>query len=333
MSRLFRAILAVLAVFGVSPAPAQENSGVCWAPQDLAAKPEERAPRKKIHDFDTLVSTRTLAPFEPVAGDTRGSIRRVALPPGKKLLALTFDLCEQPGEVAGYDGAIVDYLRAHAIKATFFAGGKWLASHETRALQLMADPLFEIGNHGWAHLNARGLDRESLAREIEGPQRAYEGLREHLGSLQCQRPRAQAAIPARMGIFRFPYGACDAAAMAAVNGAGLAAIQWDVSTGDPAPAQSAAAIAAAMTRAKPGSIVIGHANGRGVHTAEALPLAIPKLKAAGFEFVTVSELLAAGKPVIAGACYDSRPGDTNRYDKLFAKARRPNARPAVKKPS
>jgi hypothetical protein len=34
----------------------------------------------------------------------------------------------------------------------------------------------------------------------------------------------------------------------------------------------------------------------------------------GFEFVTVSELMAAGKPVVSPDCYDSRPGDTNRYD-------------------
>ena len=58
-----------------------------------------------------------------------GVIRRVVLPDKRKLIALTFDLCEQPGEVAGYDGAIVDYLRKEHIKATFFAGGKWLRSH------------------------------------------------------------------------------------------------------------------------------------------------------------------------------------------------------------
>jgi hypothetical protein len=34
----------------------------------------------------------------------------------------------------------------------------------------------------------------------------------------------------------------------------------------------------------------------------------------GYKFVTVSELLAAGKPEIVSTCYDRRPGDTNRYD-------------------
>jgi hypothetical protein len=54
-----------------------------------------------------------------------------------------------------------------------------------------------------------------------------------------------------------------------------------------------------------------------VHTAAALPIAIPALKAKGFEFVTVSELLAAGRPVLVDSCYDSKPGDTDKYDVFF----------------
>jgi peptidoglycan/xylan/chitin deacetylase (PgdA/CDA1 family) len=48
----------------------------------------------------------------------------VKLPGGEKLVALTFDLCERADDRTGYDRAIVNYLRAHAIAATFFAGGK-----------------------------------------------------------------------------------------------------------------------------------------------------------------------------------------------------------------
>jgi hypothetical protein len=107
--------------------------------------------------------------------------------------------------------------------------------------------------------------------------------------------------------------------MKAVNDAGMLAIQWDVATGDPDPHESAERIAAAMVNeAKPGSIIVNHANGRGWHTAEALRIAIPKLKAKGYSFVTVSELMRMGKPVIASECYDRKPGDVNRYDFLWA---------------
>ena len=81
---------------------------------------------------------------------------------------------------------------------------------------------------------------------------------------------------------------------------GLYAIQWDLVTGDPDPHRSAKAIAETILgKVHPGAIIVAHANGRGWHTADALAIAIPKLKEEGYGFVTVSELLAAGKPVIA----------------------------------
>ncbi len=181
----------------------------------------------------------------------------------------------------------------------------------------MADRRFEIGSHGWAHRNVRGLAGDQLRMELIGPQAAYEAVRQRLAQRQCLDGRLAAAP--RIGLFRFPYGACNPAALDATAENGLLAIQWDLSTGDPDPKQPATAIAAAvLKRARPGSIVLMHANGRGHHTAEAMPLLIPKLRERGFEFVTVFELLAAGRPEIAATCYDAKPGDVDRYDKLFA---------------
>ncbi|MFA5901365.1 MAG: polysaccharide deacetylase family protein [Hyphomicrobium sp.] len=291
----------------------------CWGPDALAGKPGEKIARKHNHSFDVAAPEAVLpdTPGDPPAGAI-GAVRRVKLPPGKKLIALTFDLCEQPGEIAGYDGAIIDYLRQENIKATFFAGGKWIRSHEERTRQLMSDPLFELGNHSEAHRNLRLLSGTKLYNEVAGPQRAYEAARQHLAATQCaiNHPGAMQGIAPRMTLFRFPYGACNAAALREVHQQGLLAIQWDLSTGDPSPLQSASAIIRAMARAKPGSIIINHANGRGWNTAAALPFAIEQLRKKGFEFVTVSELLAAGEPVISADCYDNRPGDTNRYDNL-----------------
>ena len=305
--------MATAAVLAISSAP-DALAQRCVTPADLAARAGEEHPVKGVHTFDASEKPIALAPFTPVPPSLRGVIRRVELPPGKKLIALTFDLCEQPGEIAGYDGAIFDYLRREGIKATLFTGGKWMRSHAERFPQLLTDPLFEIANHASAHRNLRLLSSPALEAEISGPQRAYEALRATTAATQCF-AKAAARTPPRLALFRFPYGACNDAALAAVNDAGLLAIQWDVSTGDPSPGTSAQEIANAMVHGvRPGSIVINHANGRGFHTAAGLPLAIPKLKAAGYQFVTVSELLAAGKPVIAPTCYNVKPGDTDRYD-------------------
>lgn len=293
----------------------------CFAPAQLAGLPGEEKVSRGVHTYDAPIKLSGLLPATPVPDALRGSIRRVDVPKGEKVIALTFDLCEQRGEIAGYDGRIFDYLRQQGVKATFFAGGKWIVSHRARIEQLMTDPLFEIGNHTETHPNLRLVSGAALEQQVLAPQKAYEEARADLASKQCMAssPESMASIPPQPTLFRFPYGTCNEASLKAVNDAGMLAIQWDVSTGDPDPHEPAARIAAAMVdEAKPGSIIVNHANGRGWHTAEALLIAIPKLKAKGYKFVTVSELMAMGKPVIKPECYDRKPGDVNRYDFLWA---------------
>jgi peptidoglycan/xylan/chitin deacetylase (PgdA/CDA1 family) len=331
LPRLATFLAAISALGCFAQALADDPSlRACWSADALAGKPGENLSRRHNRSFDTPAADGSLVdPKEDAPAGAIGAIRRVDLPAGRKLIALTFDLCEQPGEIAGYDGAIIDYLRRENVKATFFAGGKWMRSHEERTQQLMSDPLFEIGNHSEVHRNLRLLDGAKLHDEVAGPQRAYAAIRTRLGETQCAvaRPSAMQSIPQRMTLFRFPYGACNERALREVHDQRLLAIQWDISTGDPAPEQPAAAIVRAMLRAKPGSIILNHANGRGWHTAAALPVAIEKLRKSGFEFVTVSELLAAGEPVVTPDCYDSRPGDTNRYDNFARRPRSPQQKP------
>lgn len=288
----------------------------CWSPEALKAKSGERRIQRKRHSYTAPDLAPELAPFTPVADELRGAIRRVALPPEKKWIALTLDFCEQVPEIAGYDGAIIDFLRSENVPATMFVGGKWMQTHSERTQQLIADPNFELANHAEAHRNFRTLSGDALQREILGPQKAYENLRASLDAKTCFKNRGARPPPQRLTYFRFPYGACNATALKAVNDAGLLAIQWDFSSWDSSRSQSAARIARRMVREiRPGSIILAHANGRGHHTAAALRIALPKLRQKGFKFVTVSQLLAAGKPVIKQRCYNVRPGDTDRYDR------------------
>ncbi|HPG89863.1 MAG TPA: polysaccharide deacetylase family protein, partial [Hyphomicrobium sp.] len=248
-----------------SPSRAGDSAlqAACFAKDALAGREGERTPVRGNHKFDRDPLTRaTLAAFTPVAAPLRGAIRRVDLPKGEKLIALTFDLCEQYGEVSGYDGGIFDYLRAESVAATLFAGGKWMRSHPERTQQLMTDPLFEMANHSEAHRNLRLLDATAMQNEILGPQRAYEAQRSQLLEMQCTRAHeaALSSVPTRLAMFRFPYGACNAASLNAVNDAGLLAIQWDLSSGDPDPRISVAALADGMLkRVKSGSIIVMHA--------------------------------------------------------------------------
>lgn len=125
------AAVAGLAASGPAQAGAAEPAAEatplarCWTEEALAGTPKElKATRSGPRlDIEALRQEPLPAPV-PVAEDLRGSIRSVELPPGRKLIALTFDLCESDGNHAGYDGRVVDLLRAEGVKATFFAGGK-----------------------------------------------------------------------------------------------------------------------------------------------------------------------------------------------------------------
>ena len=295
----------------------------CWSPEELAGSAADKriigtgaAPPRACQGRTFLHNI-----GKPLPAELRSSIRSVKPDGNRKLIALTFDLCESANEISGYDAEIVNYLRRNQVKATFFAGGKWMCSHPEKTMQLMADPLFEIGNHSWTHPNFRRLDRQGIAEQVLRTQAQYQLLREELTARPCARrcpPEELSKIPKAPLTFRFPYGACNKEALDFLASSGLPAIQWSVVTGDPAPGQTAGVISREiLEKTRPGAIIICHANGRGHGTAGALPLFIPKLIQSGYEFVTISELLASGSAIAVGECYAARPGDNIHDDRLW----------------
>ena len=292
-----------------------------WTPDELRGQPgDERI--VKLHPPD-LTPPQRLQPSQKLPQlDVRylNSIRRARLADGKKIVALTFDLCEQAHRRTGYDRGIVNTLREQGVPATFFAGGKWMRSHPDKTLQLMADPNFEIGNHAWTHGNLRVLKGQKMLDQIIWTQAEYERIWETLKRRAEDKGlgRQMETIPRQPHSFRFPYGTCNAESLRAVNEMGLNAIQWDVVSGDAATGTTAdELVRGILTSVKPGSIIVFHANGHGHGTAAALPRIISGLKEKGYRFMTVSKLLEEGIPESATECYELQPGDNRRYDDLF----------------
>jgi|WetSurSiteA1Bulk_404760.scaffolds.fasta_scaffold00117_18 peptidoglycan-N-acetylglucosamine deacetylase len=298
-----------------------------WQPEQLQGK----AGDEKIHwlrspDFLPPSRTQPNEALPPLKPDYMNSIRRVKLPSDKKWVALTFDLCERADEVAGYDRGVINALRDKKVKATFYAGGKWMQSHPEQTMQLMADNLFEIGNHGWTHGNLRVLQGEEVQQQIVWTQAEYERIRDNLeGKAKAAGlENLMANVPHQPAGLRFPFGTCSPESLQATNSLGLSAIQWDVVSGDPAITVQPNKI---VQETRAGSIVIFHANGRGRGTAAALPRIVDELRAKGFEFVTVSELLASGTIEAVNECYELRRGDNVDYDAKYG-----NGMVRVKKP-
>ena len=231
-------------------------------------------------------------PSMPSATTTPAGVPRTtdddapALPPAELTLithgdrslpyvALTFDACQTAGHPAGYDEAVIRILNDGGTPATLFLGGLWIQRHPSPTRALATNPLFELGNHSWSHPDFAHLSPKDMSAEILRTQEIMENL-----------TGRQATI------FRFPYGTHTDEALEVVARHGLLAVGWDVESGDPGPNASPDSIVEAISaQVQNGSIVILHMNRPGGPTAEAVSDVIEQLRARGYQFVTVSQLL------------------------------------------
>ena len=220
----------------------------------------------------------TLSGPQPLPQDRRGLITNGSRTDHK--VALTFDVCQAEGELSGYDAGIVKVLSETNTPATFFLGGEWIRDHEANARELANNPLFQLGNHSWSHADFSKISAEQMAQEI--------GLAQDMLSKLTGRQN---------NLFRLPYGFYNDEALKMLGDDGLYTIQWEAVSGDPDPNIDAAAmIPWVLQQVQSGSIIIMHANGRGWHTAEALPEIIKTLRERGYTLVTISELLNIPRP-------------------------------------
>ena len=193
----------------------------------------------------------------------------------KPYVALTFDLCQKPELPAWFDQAIYDVLTRYDVPATFFMGGDWMRTHPDETKLLASNPKFEMGNHSWSHPDLPGMSEQAINSEIVKTQ-------DQLYKLTGRQAK----------LFRLPSGLYDDLTLSVIAWNGLDTIQWDVETGDPDPNIDAERMNwAVRERVQNGSIIIMHANGRGWHTAEALPQMIEYLQGQGYTLVTVSQLI------------------------------------------
>jgi peptidoglycan/xylan/chitin deacetylase (PgdA/CDA1 family) len=215
------------------------------------------------------------AALEPVPA---GIVTRLAT--RERIVALTFDAC-QAVERMHLDHGIVDFLVERQIPFTVFMGGRFARDNAEDVRALALHPFVAIENHSWSHpQDMRLLDDARVRAEVE---------------------RASAMIAQLTGrrptLFRFPGGNADDRTVALVRALGYEVVHWRWAEGDPAPAVDAdRLVAQTLARTRPGDVLIFHVNGRGWHTAQALPRIVAGLEAKGFHFVLLPQALAAEAP-------------------------------------
>lgn len=218
------------------------------------------------------------APFKPAA-DPGETIYFV--PVREKVIALTFD--DGPNEP--FTGQILDALQRQQVKAAFFLIGANVERCPEAARRIKAEGHL-ICNHTARHSRFDQSSASDIAKDIADGSRI---------------------ITTVTGVtptwFRPPYGINGPGMEEACRAQGLAIAGWSADANDWNPHSVVELVDRIVSQATPGDIILMH-DGWETHsdadrrnTAAAVPLILEKLKAKGFRFVTVPELLrAAGRP-------------------------------------
>jgi len=210
-------------------------------------------------------------------------------------VALTFDACATKKGWYGFDRDVFDILKRQQVPATVFVSGLWVETHPEAMADLTGDPLIEFGDHSYDHPHMTKLGTAQVDAEIDETEAALGRYGRHAVA------------------FRPPFGEWNAHLVELVRARQLPTVTWDVVSGDPSTHSTTAGIVkAVLEKARPGSIIVFHINGRGWKTHEALPEVIAGLRARGFKLVPLSALLhgepaAAGRVGVQAAASEPRP--------------------------
>ncbi len=184
-------------------------------------------------------------------------------PDNRPLVALSFD--DGPSD---YTDRFLDVLQENEVPATFFEIGQQMPGREAVMRRILAEG-DEIGDHTMNHVENPGYDQIAGAASL---------IRRYTHFQPC--------------LFRPPGGAASEAVIAAAGALGMRTITWDVDPRDWSLPGSGAIYSNVVANAHDGSIILMHdGGGPREETLAALPKVIDTLRARGFGFATVSELL------------------------------------------
>jgi peptidoglycan/xylan/chitin deacetylase (PgdA/CDA1 family) len=218
----------------------------------------------------------------------------------RKIVALTFDADMTPGMLrelksghvaSWYNQGVIEVLQKEQVPATLFLTGLWIEAYSAVVKELSADPLFELANHSYSHgafhspcYGLFPIPESKQADEVE----KTDAL---LGKYAASHKK----------YFRFPGLCSDAQAMKTVESQGYAVIGGDVDGADAFEKSPKWVANDAVAHVRPGSIVVLHMNGGrdAPATGAALPDIIARLRAEGYSFVKISDLLKLppGEPI------------------------------------
>jgi len=189
----------------------------------------------------------------------------------RKEIALTFD----DGPHPGYTDQLLNVLHECHVPATFFVVGE-MAERYPELVRAEIAAGNTVGNHTYHHISLIKVNAVDDAAEIAA-------CGDVLQQITGKRPY----------LFRPPGGQSDLFSLDAAGAQGYTTVLWTDDPGDYASPGIDAIVQRTLHCARPGGILLLH-DGIG-QTIEALPTIVDALRARGFTFVTVDQMLREQK--------------------------------------
>ena len=186
-----------------------------------------------------------------------------------KQVALTYNACTDEGSTL----PILKVLEKNNVKATFFLTGIFVDKFPEISKKIYSNG-HEIGNHSYNHENLSTLTHDEIMKTILDTEKVME---ETIGVT----PKP---------FFREPYGAWNNYIFQAVGDCGYEySVYWTIDTKDCKIPPTRVIVNRVLREIKNGSIILMHLDSK--NTVEATDIIIKNLKAYGYKFVTISQIL------------------------------------------
>lgn len=200
-------------------------------------------------------------------------------------VCLTFDACGGH-HGSGVDEELIAALEDTSTPATLFLNSRWIQANPQTTKDLVANPLFELANHGSAHIPLSVSGRSAYGIAGTGS----------VGEVYDEVAENQSLMTSLLGapprFFRSGTAHLDDVAASIVLAMGLVPVNFDINA-DAGATFSARQVRVATANARAGSICIGHLNKPGSGTAAGIAAAIEALRSRGTTFSTLGDALAS----------------------------------------
>jgi peptidoglycan/xylan/chitin deacetylase (PgdA/CDA1 family) len=195
----------------------------------------------------------------------------------ERAVTLTFDA----GSDAGHTDRILDILAANGIGASFALTGEWAEQNPTLARRITAEG-HDLMNHSYDHPSFTGVSSDEVVLTTEARWSELDRAEAAISSIT-----GQSSLP----YFRPPFGDHDESVARDAGARGYRyLVLWTVDSLGWKGLAPADVVERCIERAEPGAIMMFHV-GSASTDADALPDIIEQLRAGGYRFATLAELI------------------------------------------